>query len=209
MAATANRQWFVNWFSKSLQISDTNGGAFQLPNFHKYETIPLKIVIVEPDLTSKGLNKFARVDVSGLSLTVSINETFDDAAPLVQQATWAKDEELNCFQAELPMNTAAMNSYLGASDTKTAYLEIEVQEGTARSKILVQQITIQNSVTQIGTITPAPVDEYFTKAQTAAQFWPMVGAPGAQLTITSPSNTYNRILGVDDGGAAIDIILPV
>ena len=44
---TATRKLFVNWDSKTLQVSDTNGGAFTLPYFNKYETVPFEVVIVE------------------------------------------------------------------------------------------------------------------------------------------------------------------
>jgi hypothetical protein len=209
MSATANRIWVINWFTKSLQISDSNGGPFTLPHFNKYETIPLRIVIVEPDLATRGLNRFSRVDISGLSLTVSINDTFDDAAPLVQQASWTKDETINEFIGELALNTAALNTYLGSSDSKSAYLEIEIQEGTARSKILTQVITLQNAVTQNGSVAPAPLDEYYTKGQTDGQFLRNVLLPGQQVTIPSPGNVYHRIIGVTDTGEPIDQILPV
>lgn len=209
MAATANRKWFINWYTEKFQISDANGGEFALPEFHKYETIPLKIAIVEPDLTAKGVEKYRRVAIANLSITVSINDTYDDSSPLAQQAAWTKDQTLNEFQAELGLNTLAMNTFLGSSPVVDAFLEVEIQEGTARTKAIIQAIRIRNSVTQIGASTPTPVDEYFTKAQTTAQFFPRVGEPGTQLVITSPGNIYQRVIGVDDGGAPVDVILPV
>lgn len=209
MAATANRRIFVNWFSKKLQISDRKSGEFVLPVFNKYETIPLEVVIVEPDTANTGIDRFARVDISNLSLSVSINDTFDDSSPLAQQTSWTKDEDNNIFTGELALNTAALNTYIGSSDSKTAYLEIEIQEGTARSKVFTGTVILQNAVTTVSTTAPTPLDEYYTKAQTTAQFVQKVLPAGEQITLTSPSGTYQRIIGVDDGGAAIDIILPV
>jgi hypothetical protein len=209
MAATAKRRLFVNWFTKKLQLSDRKSGEFTLPAFTKYETIPLEICIIEPDLAGVGIDRYSRVDISNLSLTVTINETYDDPAPLAQQATWTKNEDDNVFSAELALNTAALNAYLGSSDSKTAYIEIEIQEGTARNKIFIAAITLQNAVSQITSVAPTPLDEYYTKPQVTAQFVAKVMPAGEQITITSPGGIYQRIVGVDDGGAPIDIILPV
>ena len=206
MAATAARKLFVNWYNKTLQVSDTNGGAFALPTFNKYETIPFEIVIVQPE--GSQFQRFNRVDISNLSLSIAINDTYDDAAPLAYQPSFSKDEDTNTFSGELALNTAAMNSYIGGQSTAAAFFEIEIQEGTARSKIFVGSITLQNAVTQNAVTTPTPVDEYFTKAQTEQQFVKKVMPSSEQITITSPMNLYQRIIGVGDDGMPIDNILP-
>lgn len=209
MAAIATRRLFPNLSTKTLQISDLNGGVFVLPPFTKYETVPMEIVIVEPDLTSRRIDGFSRVDISNLSLSVAIHSGFDTAAPLAYQATWSKDEVQNVFSGELALNTALLNTYLGSSETKSAYFEIEIQEGTARQKIIILPITLQNAVTQVSAVAPTPQDEYYTKAQILAQFVPRVMGPGEQITITSQGNVKQRVLGVEDGGVSIDQIFDV
>jgi len=209
MAATANRRIFCNWFTKKLQLSDMKSGEFVFPVFNKYETVPFEVVIVEPDLTGARIESFSRVDISNLSLSIAIHSGYDTASPLAYQTTFTKNEELNTFTGELALNTVAMNAFIAAQSSVSAYLEIEIQEGTARSKIYLGQITLQNAVTQVSSTAPVPLDEYLTKAATLQQFVPRVGEPGSQITITSPGGTYQRIYGVDDGGAPIDIILPV
>lgn len=209
MAATATRRLFPNLSNKTLQISDLNGGVFVLPPFTKYETVPIEIVIVEPDLTSRRLDGFSRVDISNLSLSVAIHSGFDTAAPLAYQSTWAKDEVLNVFSGELALNTALLNTYLGSSETKAAYFEIEIQEGTARQKIIIVPITLQNAVTQVSSVAQTPQDEYFTKAQIVAQFVPRVMEAGGQQTFTSPGGNKQRVLGVDNGGVPIDQVFDV
>lgn len=209
MAATVKRRLFVNWFTKSLQVSDRKSGEFVLPPFNKYETVPFEIVIVEPDTEATGLNRFARVDISNLSISIAIHSGYDTSSPLAYQNTFTKDETNNVFSGELALNTAAMNAYIGANESKTGLLEIEIQEGTARNKIFTGSITLQNAVTQVTATAPTPVDEYLTKAQTSAQFVQKIMPAGELFTITSPSGAYQRIIGVDDGGAAIDQILPV
>lgn len=206
--ATAKRRIFVNWFTKKLQLSDRKSGEFQLPAFTKYETVPLEICIIEPDLTGTGIDRFSRVDISNLSLSLTINDTLDDATPLVQQTSWTKNEDDNVFSAEVSLNTAGMNSYISAA-TQNAYLEIEIQEGTARSKIYIGTVTLQNAVSQVSSTAPTPLDEYFTKPQVTAQFAQKVLPAGEQFTITSPNGAYQRIFGVDNGGNVIDTVIAV
>ena len=208
MAATAVRRLFVNWWTKQLQISDRNSGPFVLPAFQKYETVPFEIVIVEPAVEAAGLSRFNRVDISNLSISVAVNDTFDSATPLAYQPTWAKNEDENVFSAELELNTALVNAYIGSSDSKTPYFEIEVQEGTARSKIFQASITLKNSVTTVSPAAPTPLDEYYTKQQAEAQFIRKVMGAGEQITMVSPSGNYLRILGVGDAGEPIDNIIP-
>lgn len=206
--ATATRKLFINWATKTLQVSDTNGGTFVLPDFAKYEVIPFEVVIVEPDLSSVGLPRFQRVDISNLSLAVVLNDTLDDATPLAYQNSFSKDETTNVFSGSLSLNTAALNAWL-TTDSKDAYFEVELQEGTNVSKIYRIGVRVVKSVLPVGAEVPSPVDEYFTKEQTKSQFVQFVMAPGQQLTITSPGNIYQRILGIDDGGNLIDQVLPV
>lgn len=206
--ATATRKLFVNWHTKTLQVSDKSGSPFTLPTFNKYEVVPFEVVIVEPDLSSIGIPKFERVDISNLSLSIAINETYDDAAPLAYQNTFDKDEDTNTFSGSLSLSTAALNSWLSTTESKPAYFEIEIQEGSNVSKIFLAVVTVKQSVAQVGAVVPSPVDEYYTKAQSDQQFLKPISPAGVQHTITSPGGTYVRILGVDDGGNAIDQILP-
>jgi hypothetical protein len=206
--ATATRKLFVNWATKTLQISDTNGGVFTLPNFAKYEVIPFEVVIVEPDLSAVGLPRWQRVDISNLSLAIAFNDTLDDLTPLAYQNTFDKNEVTNVFSGSLNLNTSGFNTWLDA-DSKSGYFEIEIQEGSNVSKILRVSVTAIKSVVQVGSAVPSPVDEYFTKEQVKSQFVQFVMAPGQQLTITSPGNVYQRILGIDDGGNLIDQVVPV
>jgi len=206
--ATATRKIFVNWLTKSLQVSDKNGGVIVLPPFQKYEVVPFEVVIVEP-IEAVGILKYQRVDIGNLSMAMALNDTLDDASPLAYQNTFAKDETENKFSGDLSLATVGLNTWLGSNASLEAYFEIEIQEGTNISKIYQARVTVRNSVSQVGAIVPSPVDEYYTKAQADAQFDKPIGAAGVQKTITSPGNIYQRILGVTDAGEPIDQIVPV
>lgn len=207
--ATATRKLFVNWFTKTLQVSDKNGGALVLPAFNKYEVVPFEIVIVEPNTQAVGPPQWTRVRVSNLSLSMALNDTFDDASPLAYQNTFTKDETTNTFAGDFSLATAALNTWLSTTESKTAYFEIAYSEGGNYSPIFQATVTVRQSVAQIGAVVPSPVDEYYTKAQADAQFLQPIGPAGVQHTITSPGGIYQRILGVTDDAVPIDQILPV
>lgn len=206
--ATATRKLFVNLATKTLQISDKNGSPFTLPNFNKYEVLPFEVVLVEPALEAVGLPSFSRVDISNLSLSLSLNDTYDDAAPLAYQNTFSKDETTNTFSGTLSLATSPLNSWLSTTVEKDAYFEVEIQEGSNVIKAYLAVVKVKQSVAQVGATVPSPVDEYYTKAQANAQFLQPISPAGVQHTITSPSGTYVRIIGVTDDGVAVDQILP-
>jgi len=206
---TATRKLFANWSTKGLQISDRNGGGFILPDFHKYEVIPFEIVVLEPDPDSRSVLSFQRVPIANLSLRMALNETYDDASPLAYQNTFTKDETLNTFTGEFSLATSALNTWLSTTESKDAYFELEISEGSNISKIYQAVVTVHQSVAQVGAVVPSPVDSYYTMAQAEAQFLKPINAAGVQLTITSPGGIYQRILGVTDEGQPVDQIIPV
>ena len=98
-----------------------------------------------------------------------------------------------------------MNTYIDA-DSKTLYLEVEIVEGTTRSKILTYTTSIARAVSQVTTSSPDPSQEFYNKAESHGLFRGTEWGAGEQLTLKSPSETYCRTLGIDDSGNAIDII---
>lgn len=137
-----------------------------------------------------------------------INDTFDDATPLVEQQSWTKNTANNVFIGELDLNVSAMNTYIGSSDSKTAYFEIEITESTCRTKIYRATITLKQGVAQPTTTSPDPTNEYYTVAQQKNIFPMFRMRAGEQLTFQSPDGAYERTLGVSNDGQALDIIAP-
>jgi len=203
------RDLWVNWLEKRLQQSDLNGGEFVLPDFNKYESMPLRVRILAPD-PSGVPEGYSLVSVAPLSLTISINDTLDDATPLVMQSTWAADTTLNEFTGVLDLNTAAMNSYVGTTISGVlAWLQIDVtQTGGQTTQIYQRQIRILNSVTKPTSTVPDVAQTYYTAQQTDGLFLKPIGTPGQFFTVLSPSGNFARTFGVDDNGAAVDSLLP-
>lgn len=205
--ATLFQDIYVDWISKTLRASDTSTAEVLIADFIKYESRPLRVHIIAPDPTFYPL-QFSHVSVSPFTLKVTLNDTLDDAAPLAEQSTWVKDTSANTFSAALDLNTAGMSAYVGSNASVSAYFQIELTEtGGVPTVIYQRQVTIQNSVTQPTTTSPDVSQTYYTAQQTDGLFLKAVNGAGVQLTMISPSGTYQRIWGVDDAGQPIDQIL--
>ena len=203
---TAYRNTYINWLEKRLQIGEQNDAPFVLPEFVKYENVPFRFYLVE--LADDGFS-FNRVNISNLTLIVSIHASFDTATPAAQQATWTKDTTENTFSGELDLNTAGISAAVGSATSVSAYFQITAIDSAGGRRVLYQEnITIANSVVQPTTTSPDVTQTYYTAAETDGLFLKSVNGAGVQLTLISPSGNFQRIIGVDDEGQAIDTILP-
>lgn len=199
--ATAYRNTFVNWTEKRLQQSLTNGGEFIFPNFYKYESVPLRLRLVEAGASSDGLGDFSLVDISNLTLRVTVNDTLDDAAPLAEQQTWTLNASQNYWEGVLDLNTAAMNTYMGSNSSMAAYIQISVAEtGGVWRTVYQRLVTIENSVAQPTTSSPDPVNTYRTAQESDGLYLSGDNRPGLELTLRSPSNNWTLTIGIDDNG---------
>lgn len=206
MAATLFRTFTVNWLDKRLQLSPENGGELVFPPLNKYECIPLKFFIVAQDVDQL---TFGKLPLDNLSLVVTINDAYDDTTPLVQQTSWTKDLAEQSFYGELDLNTALFNAYMGTNAVMNPKMSIMLTEGTARSEIWQSVITVIGSITPPAYVSPDPLQRYLTADEIEAMFVKYINVAGRQLTLTSPGNVQQRILGVTDGGTPIDQIIPV
>lgn len=202
------RKLFVNWHTKTLQLSDESSTPVDPPILQKYETLPLCIAIVQP-CDPWGPNDFERLDVTNISLKVAVNDTLDDASPLAEQASFTKNTSNNTFEGNLALNTGTFNSWIGSSESKTAYLEIEATEGAApRTKIYSKAITVKGSVLQPTTTSPDPTKEYYTKDEMNGLFVQFRLQPGQTISIPNLASTHERVIGCTDDPDKLDVILP-
>jgi hypothetical protein len=117
--STVTQNIFVNIAEKRLQKSDLDGGEATIGPLFKYQSVPMTVCLVE-ESSDTVLPSYERKSVSNLSLRVSLNDTLDDASPLVQQTTWTADSGTNTFTGTLDLNTAGMNSYVGSASSVSA-----------------------------------------------------------------------------------------
>lgn len=205
---SATLKVYVNTALKVLQYSSTSGRIVNLPDFRKYETVPLEIMLVEPDPTNQ-IDGFIVPDISNMSLRVALHSAWDATTPIAQQETWSKDTVKRTFTAELTLNTTDFNTWIGSSESKVGYFEIEVLEGTARRKVYVSAVNVKNAVQKPTTTAPSPITEYITRAEANATFAKYLSAAGMTITLTSADGTKQRIIGVGNDGTAFDDITTV
>lgn len=201
------RKLFVNWHTRRRQKNDLSASldAVATMGFLKFEQYPFEVVIVEPD-PAGGLNSFTRVDITGLTLKMAINDTLEDATPLAETSggSWTKDTSRMVFSGTLNLNTAAMTTYIDGD--KSPYFELEVTDGTNRVKILQEVCAVAKSLMTVATTSPDPSRVYLDFNEQMGIFVPRAMANGDSISIPSPSGIYRRIIGCNDDGTARDDI---
>ena len=202
MADNYKKLW-VNTVEKQLQRSSTDGTPFIIPPgyFIQYEAQPLQIVLLSPD--DEDPFAYNKLNVDNLGLIVSIDNELDGTTPLAQQDTWTKDTSQNTLRGDLDLNTALLNTAMTV-DNFAAYLEIEITDGTSKSKVLRASIAIRQGVTQPTTESPDPSKQYYTAQQSEGIFLKSKVAKGVQITLQSPDGSRTRTIGIDDDGNSID-----
>ena len=200
----------INKLTQKLQVSASNGSSFVLPPFTQEDAPLIEVQIVEPDPAS-GANAFSLPDISNFSLFLSVAT----AAPtgsgtsvmIVTQYSWTKDLTEKTFSSVVSFNTAALTTHLGASESKTAYLEISFSEGAGYLTIFRGTITIYAKANKSGTLSLVATLTPMSREEAISIFAKKLGTSGETITFTSPDGTKQRILGVNDDGAGIDYII--
>lgn len=205
--ANARTLWINRITGKRLvnMRSNLNEEPARLP-FYKYSTVPLKIYILDQD-PDGGPNNFKKLSITGLSLTVTINDTMDDASPMVETAgaSWTADAQDNSFTGVLNINTSALNSWLNSTDGKAAYLQVKYTDADNNLvTVLREQCIVYQSLDQVATTSPNPAKRYLTYDESVGLFMARELSAGECITFKSPDGTKLRTLGVTDEGTAID-----
>lgn len=198
------RKLFINWHTRKRQRSDESmsGDVVDTLSFLQYENIPFEVVIVEPD-PDGGVNDFNRVDITDLSMKMAVNDTYDDATPLAEQASWTKSTANNTFTGALNLNTGSMNTFIGSNNSQNAIFEVEILDSTgARSKIITETCLVKRGVLQTTTTSPDPAKVFLELDQAKGLFLPRV--LGDQETITFRNGVYRRVIGVNADGSGLD-----
>src|SRR6185369_123730 len=186
-----------------------NGSVTAIPPLFQSNNQTLQISVADP--TGSISTPYSLVDLGSSGLRVSIGQTPTGTAggptPLALQDTFVWNSAGKYFQADLALNTAAIDSYIGALDTRRAYFEVNVTLAGGRETIFQGQLDLRAVVDELASTVPSPVDQYLTKAEILAMFLKIVNDAGVTATFKSPGGIYGRELGVADDGSAIDNII--
>jgi len=186
-----------------------NGSITSLPALFQSNVASLQISVVDPtgDLGSP----YSIVDEQGASLRVAVGATPTGTAggptPLALQDTFSYDSSSHWFTGTLDLNTAGVNSHIGANSSATAYFEVNLTLAGNRTTILQTTFLLKAVVDELTATVPTPTDQYLTKAEMLSTFARLVGANGQTIILKSPGGIYGRELGVNDDGTAIDNII--
>jgi len=126
---------------------------------------------------------------------------------LALQDTFSYDSSSHWFTGTLDLNTAGVNSHIGANSSATAYFEVNLTLAGNRTTILQTTFLLKAVVDELTATVPTPTDQYLTKAEMLSTFARLVGANGQTIILKSPGGIYGRELGVNDDGTAIDNII--
>lgn len=198
--ATVNLTLFVNVTRRILQASTTDGSTMAVPAFTYGDVYDLKVALIEQ--TGSGIGAtYTVLSPGSLGLKVGIGQR--GQSPLVLQDTFTASG--NFLVAQLDCTPAG---YATAIDAGTAlYLEVKAGDSGNFKTVFQELCTNRRAVSTTASASPAPSDQYYSKAEIDALFAKMVNTAGRTITLTSPDGTRQRILGVNDDGSAQDDVI--
>lgn len=196
---------YIDRQNKTLVNYNATGSVTNLPALFQSNVVTLQVSVVDP---VNSLGTFSLADLNGFGLRVSVGDTptgtAGGPAPLALQDTFVWNAGGKYFQADLALNTAAIDTFIGALASKAAYFEVNVTGPNGRDTILQTTLTLKAVVDELTSVAPNPVDQYFTKAEILALFALKVGKPGDRIVFISADGTAERELGVNNDKSGID-----
>jgi hypothetical protein len=168
-----------------------------------------QVQVIEPDPSGKP-GAYVIVDLNGSGLRMSVGDTPQGAVgptPLALQDTFTWDSTNKWFTAALALNTAAIDTFLGAGASKPAYFEVNLTTAGNRITLLQVVFNLKAVVDELTAVAPVATDQFLTKAECLALFAKLLGDTGQRVVFRSASGVYGRELGVGDNGQAIDNII--
>jgi hypothetical protein len=185
----------------------TDNGEFTMPPLVQYGSYALKVYPVYP--TKIFPPSFAKVNISGMTLTAGIGVRAGNESLYAYQGTFALNTTEYYFYGNLDCNTSEMNTAIGTSDSISTYFELRLTEsGVARVtyQTAIKVYGAVDHVTAGGTL-PTAAANYLTREECLAMFVKFVGDSGdagKTIALISPDGTKQRIIGVNDDGSAKD-----
>ena len=181
------------------------GSVAALPPLFQGNSVDLEVTILDPSglITSD----YSRVDFTGKTLRVAVGQTPTGTpggpAVLAIQTSFTYDSAANAlrYSGNLALNTAAIDAFLGAAASATAYFEVNVVDSGNRSTILQATFNLMAVVDEAATTVPSPVDSYYTAAETDSRYVRKEFAAGDVILMTSADGTKKGLVYWGDDGS--------
>ena len=192
--ATVNLTLYVNVTRRTLQCSTSDGTTFPTPAFTVGDTYDIKVALIEQ--TGSGVRPTMTVLAPG-SLGLKVGIGAEGGTPAVLQTTFTASG--NFLVGTLDCSTAAFSAAVTAGTQM--YLEIEVGESGNYKTVFHEICVNRHGVIPTSATTPAPAEDFYTRAEINALFAQLVNTAGRTITLTSPDGTKQVILGANNDGS--------
>jgi len=195
----ARLKLYCDWYNKRLVKGLTDPGVFTMPARTQGEVLPMQVYLVSPN----GALKFNQENIAGMSLKLAVAEA-PEAAPFVTAYAWSTDtsDGNGFFYTEVDFNTVALDTFMAGAAYQTAYMELEITEGTSVSTIY------RNDALRINATTVPAGSTTVTPGQTALSL--EVGnqiyvskkmSAGESIMIPSPNGEWGTVLRTNNDGS--------
>ncbi len=194
---------YIDTARRKLVAGPANSSIVAMPVLSQGNTVRLRVRCLKPTANfplSPPL--YEVIQTAGKTLQLAIGTKAGNASThYTEQYTWsgAGDAADPYFEADLPMNTAAISNWLGASARNTSYLEINLVENATPGTILSEQVTVEASVIKNDTLT---VPEGLTplSAEVAHATFVQIEHLGSIILVSEEDPTKKRRLYVNAAG---------
>jgi hypothetical protein len=190
---------YIDTSSGELVAGFSNPTPAPLPRLVQGDTISLRIYLLARSGSYPYGAPFSYVSNANLSLKVAIGPKNGTPGSTLytQQFTWDKDANNQYFFADLPLNTAAIGTLLGANPTATAWLEIEYTQNGYPTTVFQREVTLHAEVIETGNLVVPPGATAMTAEEANAIFLKRENS-GFFLTNATTGKKMFIYLGDDD-----------
>jgi hypothetical protein len=145
---------FIDTNSQTVVRGFTDSTTVPLPAFVQGDTPTLRIWPLVRTVNFLGPTPYAFLGTAGLTLQVAIGDRIGNTTVYyTQQFTWVADALAQSFSAQLPLNTAAITTLLGATSQASTWFEVKYLSGGLPTTVLDASINVQAAVIKVGAVT--------------------------------------------------------
>jgi|SRR5438105_50863 len=134
-------------------VSDSS--VAELPAFVQQDTLALRVTLLAG---FSRVSSYTPIPVAGITIEAALGVRVGNTSLLyTQQFTWVASGDLAdpYYQANLPMNTAAIATLLGSGEQAQAWFEVKMLDGGVPRTVLSRLVTIQAAVIKDGALKEA------------------------------------------------------
>lgn len=144
------------------------------------------------------------VSTAGLQLSVWIDDGTNGGTVYTDQIAFDTDAGNTYFFADLPLNTVALATLLGSSQSKTAYLQIGYVQAGKQTTVLTRVVNIGVGIPNVTQAVAPGLTPLSAEAANAAYF-PKNPVPGLPIYLESLNGKILALMAVDnpDGTASL------